>query len=131
MKGLFLDDERNPEQVTWVGYYDNIEWTVVRNSKEWLNEMKDVSQYDVFSLDHDLQDFAEIGEVLNLSSMSSAFGSIVVNTNKFKTVEFTGVDAAKMLTKVTEEKEIFVHTTNPVGGENIRNILRNSVHKVY
>lgn len=131
MKGLFLDDERNPENVTWVGYYDDIEWTIVRNGKEWSGEMKNASYYDVFSLDHDLQDFTEIDEALNLSSLSSAFGTIVVNTNKFKTVEFTGADAAKTLLNLTKEKEIFVHTANPVGSENIRNILRNSIHKVY
>ena len=34
LKGLFLDDERNPEDVTWIKYPDNIEWIVVRDSAE-------------------------------------------------------------------------------------------------
>ena len=31
IKGLFLDDERVPQDVTWVNYPKNIEWTVVRS----------------------------------------------------------------------------------------------------
>lgn len=56
LKGLFLDDERMPRDVFWINYPDGIEWTIVRNLKEF--EFHVINQnFDLISFDHDLQDF--------------------------------------------------------------------------
>ena len=54
MKGLFLDDERVPQDVTWVVYPKNIEWTVVRSYDEFFHEFHR-GQFQVISFDHDIQ----------------------------------------------------------------------------
>ena len=58
MKGLFLDDERNPQDVTWMPHsdYHDVEWTVVRNFQEFKQQI--LEEWDVISFDHDLQDFS-------------------------------------------------------------------------
>lgn len=57
MRILFLDDERNPEDVTWLKYPSDAEFTVVRNFEQFMKAVKVGPMYDAFSLDHDLQDF--------------------------------------------------------------------------
>lgn len=36
IKGLFLDDERVPQDVTWIKYPENVEWVVVRSYDEFF-----------------------------------------------------------------------------------------------
>ena len=36
MRGIFLDDERNPEDVTWIKYPENVEWFIVRTVLNFL-----------------------------------------------------------------------------------------------
>lgn len=54
-KGLFLDDERQPREVTWVHYESEIEWTVVKTIDGFwkaIEEMKAKNQrFEAFSLD--------------------------------------------------------------------------------
>lgn len=57
MRILFLDDERNPEDVTWVNYPANAEFTVVRNFEQFMKAVKNSEVFDAFSLDHDIQEF--------------------------------------------------------------------------
>ena len=64
MKGLFLDDERNPEDVTWIDYPENIEWTVVRSGDEFLYEFHR-HNFQVFSFDHDIQGYNHRGVEVN------------------------------------------------------------------
>ncbi len=54
--GLFLDDVRNPEDVTWVTYPSDVEWTVVRSFKEFLAAIIE-QDYDVFSFDFIIEEF--------------------------------------------------------------------------
>jgi len=61
MRGIFLDDERNPEDVTWLTYTQDIEWTVVRTYGDFERAVI-CEQYDVISFDHDIQDFTDEGE---------------------------------------------------------------------
>lgn len=53
MKGLFLDDERMPEDVTWVQYPKDVQWTIVRNYAEFVEEVSK-QNFDIISFDHDL-----------------------------------------------------------------------------
>lgn len=97
MKGLFLDDERNPSDVTWVNYPTGIEWKVVRNFTEFVLAVQSYN-FEVMSLDHDLQDFSR--------------GS-----------EMTGYDCIKYFVgkapcRITQP-QVFVHSMNPVGKVNI------------
>lgn len=57
MRILFLDDERNPEDVTWINYPKDAEFTVVRNFEQFMKAVKTSEVFDAFSLDHDIQDF--------------------------------------------------------------------------
>jgi hypothetical protein len=53
--GLFLDDVRNPSQVTWVKYPDEgVIWDVVRTHEEFVSALKNGKKYEVISFDHDL-----------------------------------------------------------------------------
>ena len=62
MKGLFLDDERNPEDVTWIDYPESIDWKVVRSYSEFFYEFHR-SDFQVISFDHDIQDYNHRGVI--------------------------------------------------------------------
>ena len=102
MKGLFLDDERNPQDVTWMPHsdYHDVEWTVVRNFQEFKQQI--LEEWDVISFDHDLQDFSN-GR------------------------EYTGYDCLKILPdnygKYDDCPMIEFHTMNPIGRERMRGYL--------
>ena len=60
IKGLFLDDERYPQDVTWIKYPDNIEWTIVRSFQDFSLEMTHGdNDYYVYSFDHDIQSYID------------------------------------------------------------------------
>ena len=60
LKGLFLDDERNPQDVTWVKYPKHVEWVVVRSYDEFFYEFHR-GQFQVIYFDHDIQDYNRHG----------------------------------------------------------------------
>ena len=109
--GVFLDDERNPEDVTWLDYPDNIEWIVVRTYKEFvklIDTLDDVRDC-LFSFDHDIQDFT--------------------NTVSNSTKEYTGLDCLRYLeqklidtqidSNVIDNPIVYAHTKNIVGQKNM------------
>ena len=106
MKGLFLDDERFPNEVTWENYPENIEWDIARTVKEFLDLIR-TGSYGIISFDHDLQDFDETGN------------------------ENTGYTAVKQLvifvmyrgTKIPQK--CYFHTKNPIGKENMQSYWEN------
>lgn len=131
MKGLFLDDERNPEDVTWIKYPEGIEWIVVRNSEELSDYMHDMS-FDIYSFDHDLQDFWEIpeGTVIGLSE----YGDVLAD--KTTNGEHTGYTLLQEMISNWEilpnfdlkhlDKIKFVfHTQNPIGKKNMESYYQN------
>ena len=120
MKGLFLDDERNPSDVTWVNYYDsdNIQWKVVRTYNEFV-EAINTDSFDCYSFDHDLQDY----EMRPMEPIQSAFGEVAMELDDVYQ-ERTGADCARELLKILGKVEIFyIHSKNPIGSENILSIL--------
>jgi len=103
MRGLFLDDERNPEDVTWIEYPDSVEWDVVRNYEQYKAAILDpASEYLVMSYDHDLADYED-------------------------GVEYTGYTCIKFFVELlidSPQREIplmFFHTKNVIGKDNMSN----------
>lgn len=112
--GIFLDDERNPEDVYWLNYPKDINWAVVRSVDEFkkiINVMFyefDNPQLDFVSFDSDLQDTAPKTE---------------------------GKEAAKFLCEQCALFNLplptcFIHTQNPESADYILSIL-NSFNKIH
>lgn len=105
MKGLFLDDERNPIDATWMQYPDTVDWVVVRTFSEFVKEVTSQG-FDLISFDHDLQDFS-------------------------KGPEMTGYDCLKYLANNSNYipdcflPQIVVHSMNPIGKVNILSYWKN------
>lgn len=102
---LFLDDERSPEDVTWVVYPDNAEFTVVRNREEFQWAVFSSPRFDIFSLDHDLQDIDKFSEKENTGY---TLLREVVYLNPIKMPKTT----------------VIAHSKNPVGKTSIENMWR-------
>ena len=105
--GIFLDDKRQPEDVSWITYPKNIEWVVVRNSEEFqeiVSEQRDLSKVS-FSFDHDIQDYDWYGR------------------------EVTGLDCLKFLVEVCMEERVrsfphvYLHTQNIVGKKDMEGYI--------
>lgn len=107
---LFIDDERNPKDVTWVNLPKGVDWVVVRSFNEFVNTVLQKGLPVFVSFDHDLAD-------AHYANMPSA--------------EKTGYDCAKWLVDYCLDSnlnipEFAVHSMNPVGAENIRRYLQNA-----
>ena len=112
--GIFLDDEREPEEVTWIDYNEDIDWVVVRTDEEFkeviceyfLREYFEGIKHElVVSFDHDLQLISE-------------------------GVETTGYDLLKWMLDFAGEWEIilpkcFFHTKNIIGKKNMESYWNN------
>lgn len=106
MIGIFLDDERNPEDVTWIKYPKDIEWYVLRRMCDFQFSVMMIEEPFIVSFDHDLQDF----------------------TNG---VEHTGYDCVKWLVDycIEHNKDLpicFFHTKNPIGLTNMLSYMYNA-----
>ena len=100
--GIFLDDERFPEDVTWVEYYEVEQWIVVRTYIDFCEVVDNLENFEkvLFSFDHDLQDF------------------------NYEDGEKTGLSCIKYLAqKVVDAEEdvpvCFFHSKNPCGVKNM------------
>lgn len=103
--GLFLDDERNPTDVFWMKYPENIEWIIARNLTEFEFQIINRPDIKYISFDHDLQDFG-------------------IDT------ENTGYNCLKLLVNqcIITGKPIpkcFFHTMNPIGLKNMESYYLN------
>ena len=112
MIGIFLDDERNPDDVTWMQYapsYPSIQWTVVRNKSQFDNMVEfilGVGIEIVVSFDHDLQDFTDSKENTGYDCLKSLVNFCIDNG--------------------TQLPVCFFHTQNPVGKANMRAYYENA-----
>lgn len=110
LKGLFIDDERFPQDVTWIQYPDNIEWTIVRSFQDFNLELAHGdNDYQIYSFDHDIQSY--------------------INGR-----EYTGYDCLKCLLSVEaminnklDNTQFFFHSQNPVGKKNMESYYQNYV----
>lgn len=115
-KLLFIDDERNLENVNWIQYPEYEEVQILRRMADFtfaVMQIEDLQNYD-FSFDHDLQDFDISGK------------------------ESTGYDCIKWLCDYAMYENIdiskcnfYVHTKNPVGKKNIESYIANFIKFYY
>lgn len=112
MIGVFLDDERFPQDVFWLSYPKDIEWRIVRNKAEFMAMVESlVGQEYVISFDHDLQDFDEDGN------------------------ERKGYDCLKALVEMhldsmTALPACFFHSKNGIGHENMACLYENAKNHI-
>lgn len=108
MIGVFLDDERNPDDVTWLKYNQDIDWYVVRRMNDFLFRIFNMEESEyVVSFDHDIQDYDLTGK------------------------ENTGYDCLKSLVDFCLDTGAklpvcFFHTQNPVGKQNMQAYYENA-----
>jgi hypothetical protein len=136
---IFLDDERVPSDVSWLEL-PSVEWTVVRNHKEFVSLLKSAYENGVaiehISFDHDLAD--EHYKVMQEEVRHTAF---VDDTEGGMNVTFdygtekTGYDCAKsffdlLLDNGGSFPTFTVHSLNPVGKKRIQEFL-DSAKKFY
>ena len=131
---LFIDDERVPFSELRDGSAGNMsayhytrheplkekEWVVVRDFDEFVKEVKErgVENLEIVSFDHDLADIKYSG-----------------GKSSFSYKEKTGYDCAKWLCSFCQENNVkfpkyFVHSMNPIGGENIKSYIDNYIKHV-
>ena len=108
---LFLDDIRNPADVTWVKL-PAVPWTIVRSYKEFRTTILNKGIPEFVAYDHDLAD-------THYDSMNH--GGAIDYDNL---TEKTGYDCAKLLCNEcmkldVKHPEFVVHSMNPVGKNNI------------
>lgn len=108
MIGIFLDDERNPQDAYWMRYPECVEWYTVRTYADLyfcichMDSLNDV----LISFDHDIQDFDLAGN------------------------ELTGYDCLKSLVDFCIQTgkampKCMFHTQNPVGKKNMQSYYEN------
>lgn len=124
---LFLDDLRNPKDVTWVKenevpedihYWDKSTWVVVRNYKDFVQTIEKRGLPKFISFDHDLAD--------EHYPWNNHLG--IPKYGKYK--ELTGYECAKWLCDYCLDKNLplpkfVVHSMNIMGKENIEKYLIN------
>jgi hypothetical protein len=122
---LFLDDERDPKDVTWIKLPLG-PWVIVRSFESFVAYIEKYGVPAIISFDHDLAD-----EHYKRYRVAMAKGFFDYDNLREK----TGYDAAKWLVEYCREKgeifpETYIHTMNPVGGQNIRSLIDNFKFKI-
>lgn len=110
---LFIDDERNLEDVTWAPWqirekYRNEHWVIARNVPAALSEIINRGMPSYISFDHDLSD----GEITGYS-----LAKVLVND----ALKFP--DHPELQFPV--DFDFYVHSQNPIGKANIEGLLNN------
>jgi hypothetical protein len=114
---LFLDDERMPKSVTWVGL-PAANWVIVRNYEEFCNIINTKGIPIFVTYDHDL------GPEAYQEGHTKKFLSFDYSNIQEK----TGYDCAKFLIENcldnnADHPNFAVHSMNPVGVENIASLI--------
>jgi len=116
---LFLDDFRVPSDVYSYKHLDiylNNDWFIVRNYDEFINHIIKNGIPNTISFDHDLSGEHYGGQTIDT----------IINYDEYKNK--TGYHCAKWLIDyVLEEElepphEIYIHSMNPAGSENIKKL---------
>lgn len=128
---LFIDDERQPKDVTWVQYPEDCEFEVIRDAETFVDFMQKVKAGNlpkVVSFDHDLQleygseaevpecivDFADYHEVSNRWEVT---GKTMLEFMIDRLLDL--FDAAEIDADDIEAIQVYFHTQNPVGRKNM------------
>lgn len=110
---LFIDDERNIEDVTWAPWqvqekYRNEKWVIARNTAAAISEIINRGMPSYISFDHDL------GE-------NEPTGYDLVKTLIADAITFPEVEDFQFLSDFA----FYVHSKNPIGKANIEGLLNN------
>lgn len=125
---LFLDDERNPDDVTWAEFPRFEAIFTVRNFDAFVNQVTQGGLPAFVCFDHDLADF-HYEVMLKENSYTHDDGDLT------KTFDYgsekTGYDCAKWLVEYCETTgrkfpRYVVHSMNNVGKERIINYIENA-----
>lgn len=113
---LFLDDERNIEDVTWIKYppFSNI--IIVRTFEDFKTEAyKLLSVHPLseilFSFDHDIQDFSDDVEYTGYTCVKWLVDLLIDSFEYFNT---------------TGTINYIVHSMNPIGKKNIESYVNSA-----
>lgn len=116
---IFLDDERNPEQVTWVAIPKPDSWVIVRNYSEFVSLLETLDFPPThISFDHDLADAHYEAFYREYSGEKGvSYGP-----------EKTGFECAKALIDICIDKSWYlpaytVHSMNHIGGLRIIQLM--------
>lgn len=106
---LFIDDERNPEDVTWAPWqvrekYRNEEWVIARDCRQAWILINERGMPNFISFDHDLGCNKATG--YNLAKD-------LVNDDLIGGITFP------------DNFDFYVHSQNPIGKANIEGLLNN------
>ncbi len=107
---IFLDDERNFKDVTWVKYPEFEKVIIVRTYKEFQDIVEKYKSFDnlYFSFDHDIQDFnSDDSENTGYSCVIWLCDYMIDNNIQSNSINH------------------IVHSKNPIGKENINRYLEN------
>jgi len=120
---LFLDDDpkRIPHKLSWIEL-PPVEWTIVRNYKDFINTIKQNGIPASISFDHDLDDSA-YKEYFRANESDK-----IINYNNIK--EPTGMHCADWLVNYCVDNCIplppyYMHTLNYMGAANIYRVMEN------
>ena len=114
---IFLDDCRNPSDVTWVKLPE-VSWIIIRSYDAFVDIInKKGILPDFIAYDHDLAD-----SHYNVYHGVDDAGRLTIDYSKFR--EKTGYDCAQWLVyecfiKKVKHPPYVVHSMNPVGVQNI------------
>lgn len=120
---LFLDDERNPRDVTWVRL-PLVIWTIVRSYDDFVHVITARGLPAFITFDHDLADIHYINFQKFLKGKAS-YDELYANSE-----EKTGFHCAKWLIEYCLDNnvklpEFTVHSMNSIGRDNIEGLLNN------
>lgn len=113
---LFLDDERIPDNVTWIEL-PKVDWIIVKNYNQFVHYIQTHGLPQFVALDHDLSDIDYEDPTENEPEMIFS--------------ERNGYDCAKWLVNYCIEHhlkfpEYIAHSMNPIGRENIIKYIDNA-----
>lgn len=111
---LFIDDERNPEDVTWAPWHirekcRNEPWVVCRNYTDAIAEVLNRGFPSFISFDHDLGDNTKTGHDIAKTLVEADIQS--------------GDNPNRSGYKFADNFDFYVHSKNPVGKANIEGLL--------
>lgn len=115
---LFVDDIRKPPDDTW---------TVARTVTEAIRLLSRFSHWDEISLDHDISHFENLDEKdvdQDVRACTECFCAVAyyIAQKWFVEARFEDSEFALMSPRITPQ--IWLHTANPVGGDEMYAILK-------
>lgn len=131
--GLFLDDIRVPEDVTWISLPSN-NYIIVRNYQEFVDTIIKHGVPAFVSFDHDLADEHYQSMIKDMQANSEIHLTFVLKqelADVYYGAEKTGYDCAKWLVNFCYDNDIvfpeyMIHSMNPVGAERIKRYIENA-----